>query len=269
MVHLRKGRRQISKYWDFNPSEEIRYRSDQNTRSIFEQYSRTPCGGLTFGYTSSRGVERGHGLVLHVCVADAILARKHTGGSILETVSYYDNSEPNWENPLTSLWWKRVAGAGATLTQVPQSSTRLTRVITVLPPSQALQKTPGWLRAIRHPTLRQKIFGSSSPESAVTSLWRRSNTPYQNSRSPGTRTVGSSWPAHSVLGAGNEDLVSSASKHGEAFCLPRPPVCRSSSDQHRGLSPTFVRRSRVVWEGNAVRLKMFGPCRAFQRTSQP
>jgi len=53
----------------------------------------------------------------------------------------------------------------------------------------------------------------------------------------------------------------------KAFCpaaTTRLQVKRTST----WLSPTFVGAVDSV-EGNAVRLKMFGPCRAFKRTSHP
>jgi len=84
------------KYWDFDPGKRIRYRTDaeyeEHFRSVFKDAvkrrlrSDSPVLAELSGGVDSSSI---------VCVADEILA--HENGPRLETVSYYDESEPNWD----------------------------------------------------------------------------------------------------------------------------------------------------------------------------
>jgi asparagine synthase (glutamine-hydrolysing) len=84
------------KYWDFDPGKRIRYRTDaeyeEHFRSVFKGAvkrrlrSDSPVLAELSGGVDSSSI---------VCVADEILA--HENGQQLETVSYYDESEPNWD----------------------------------------------------------------------------------------------------------------------------------------------------------------------------
>jgi len=84
------------KYWDFDPGKRIRYRTD----SEYEEHFRA-----AFGDAVKRRLRSSAPVVAElsggvdsssiVCVADDILARE--SGPRLDTVSYYDDSEPNWD----------------------------------------------------------------------------------------------------------------------------------------------------------------------------
>jgi asparagine synthase (glutamine-hydrolysing) len=96
-VLLRPRQHAVSKYWDFDPSKTIRYRSDaeyeEHFRSVFAKAvqrklrsDRPVLAELSGGRDSSS----------IVCMADTILARGAADTSRLDTISYYDDSEPNW-----------------------------------------------------------------------------------------------------------------------------------------------------------------------------
>jgi asparagine synthase (glutamine-hydrolysing) len=84
------------KYWDFDPGKQIRYRTD----SEYEEHFR-----VAFGDAVKRRLRSSSPVVAElsggvdsssiVCVADKILASE--SGPRLDTVSYYDDSEPNWD----------------------------------------------------------------------------------------------------------------------------------------------------------------------------
>ncbi len=100
------------KYWEFDPGRRIRYRTD----SEYEEHFR-----IAFGDAVKRRLRSASPVVAElsggvdsssiVCVADDILA--HESGPRLDTVSYYDDSEPNWdERPLFTKIEKRRGRTG-------------------------------------------------------------------------------------------------------------------------------------------------------------
>jgi asparagine synthase (glutamine-hydrolysing) len=95
-VRLEPGRRTISKYWDFDPSKRIRYRSDpeyeEHFRQVFAESVRrrlrsdSPIVAELSGGMDSSSI---------VCTADD-LSRGMAATPRIDTLSYYDNTEPNW-----------------------------------------------------------------------------------------------------------------------------------------------------------------------------
>jgi len=96
-VLLRPGKHAVSKYWDFDPEKNIRYRTDaeyeEHFRTVFAtavqrklQSDRPVLAELSGGRDSSS----------IVCMADTIVARGAADTPRLDTISYYDDSEPNW-----------------------------------------------------------------------------------------------------------------------------------------------------------------------------
>jgi len=96
-ICITKGKQKVIKYWDLDPAKRIRYRTDgeyeEHFRVVFAEAVRhrlrsdRPILAELSGGTDSSSI---------VCMADAIIA----GGTVktprLDTVSYYDDSEPNW-----------------------------------------------------------------------------------------------------------------------------------------------------------------------------
>jgi asparagine synthase (glutamine-hydrolysing) len=96
-VLLRPGRHTVSKYWDFDAQKKIRYRTDaeyeEHFRAVFAtavqrklRSDRPVLAELSGGRDSSS----------IVCMADTIIVRGAADTPRLDTISYYDDSEPNW-----------------------------------------------------------------------------------------------------------------------------------------------------------------------------
>lgn len=96
-VCLRPGKREVKKYWDFDPHKRIRYRTDAD----YEEHFR-----VVFGEAVRRRLRSDSPVLAElsggmdsssiVCMADEIIARGAAETPRLDTVSYYDDSEPNW-----------------------------------------------------------------------------------------------------------------------------------------------------------------------------
>src|SRR6266699_275968 len=96
-VLIRTGKHTISRYWDFDPDKKIRYRTDgeyeEHFRAVFAEAVRrrlrsdSPILAELSGGMDSSSI---------VCMADTISARGTAETPRLDTISYYDDSEPNW-----------------------------------------------------------------------------------------------------------------------------------------------------------------------------
>jgi asparagine synthase (glutamine-hydrolysing) len=100
-VQCRPGAVTIRKYWSFDPSKRICYRTDgeyeEHFRALFNtavrrrlRSDRPVLAELSGGMDSSS----------IVCVADQIIAADQTVTPRLDTLSYYDDTEPNWNEKL-------------------------------------------------------------------------------------------------------------------------------------------------------------------------
>jgi len=97
VVLLRSGKHTISKYWDFDPSKRIRYGTDGE----YEEHFR-----VTFAKAVKRRLRSDSPVLAElsggmdsssiVCVADAVIGEGIAETPRLDTVSYYSDSEPNW-----------------------------------------------------------------------------------------------------------------------------------------------------------------------------
>jgi asparagine synthase (glutamine-hydrolysing) len=96
-VLIRAEKHTVSKYWDFDPSARIRYCTDaeyeEHFRVVFAEAIRrrlrsdSPVLAELSGGMDSSSI---------VCMADAILTGWKGATPRLDTVSYYNDSEPNW-----------------------------------------------------------------------------------------------------------------------------------------------------------------------------
>ncbi len=109
-VLLRPGSCATKKYWDFDPGRRIVYSTDEE----YEEHFRA-----VFGEAVRRRLRSDRPILAElsggmdsssiVCMADEIIARGEASTPRLDTLSYYDDSEPNWnEKPyLTKVEEKR------------------------------------------------------------------------------------------------------------------------------------------------------------------
>jgi asparagine synthase (glutamine-hydrolysing) len=96
-VRVANGAQEIDKYWDFDPENRICYRTDSeyegHFRTLFSLSVRrrlrsdSPVLAELSGGIDSSSI---------VCMADEIIGRGLGEGLSLDTVSYYDDTEPNW-----------------------------------------------------------------------------------------------------------------------------------------------------------------------------
>lgn len=103
-VLLRPGRCSVKKYWEFDPEKRIEYATDKDYEEHFRQVfgeavrrrlrSDSPVQAELSGGMDSSSI---------VCMADEILARGKAETPRLDTLSLYDDTEPNWnERPYFS-----------------------------------------------------------------------------------------------------------------------------------------------------------------------
>ena len=96
-VLLRFGKQAVSKYWDFDPNKRIRYRTDaeyeDHFRIVFANavQRRLRCDSPVLAELSG-----GRDSSSIVCMADEIIARGVAETPRLDTISYFDDTEPNW-----------------------------------------------------------------------------------------------------------------------------------------------------------------------------
>jgi asparagine synthase (glutamine-hydrolysing) len=97
-IRIRPGQCRISQYWAFDPGKKVRYRSDleyeEHFRALFKQSVRrrlrsdTPIIAELSGGMDSSSI---------VCTADVLIGEGTAEAPRLDTLSYYDDSEPNWD----------------------------------------------------------------------------------------------------------------------------------------------------------------------------
>jgi asparagine synthase (glutamine-hydrolysing) len=96
-VLLQHGSSTTKKYWDFDPEKRIRYQTDAE----YEEHFRT-----VFATAVQRNLRSDKPVLAElsggrdsssvVCIADTLLNRGTADTPRLDTISYYDDSEPNW-----------------------------------------------------------------------------------------------------------------------------------------------------------------------------
>jgi asparagine synthase (glutamine-hydrolysing) len=97
-VRIQDGRLITTKYWDFSPSKTIRYRSDSEYETHFlEVFRESVRRRLRAGAPVLAELSGGMDSSSIVCVADGLEGSGKEGCSILETISYYSSTEPDWD----------------------------------------------------------------------------------------------------------------------------------------------------------------------------
>jgi asparagine synthase (glutamine-hydrolysing) len=96
-LRFQNRKRTVTKYWDFDPSKQIRHKSDadyeDHFRTVFAEAvrrrlrSHTPVLAELSGGMDSSSI---------VCMANLEMSRGATDTTRLDTLSYFDDSEPGW-----------------------------------------------------------------------------------------------------------------------------------------------------------------------------
>lgn len=97
-VQIRSGKATAHVHWNFDPRNKIRYRTDiqyeDHFREVFKQAvarrlrADTPILSELSGGMDSSSI---------VCMADTLISEGKSDAPRLDTISYYDDEEPNWD----------------------------------------------------------------------------------------------------------------------------------------------------------------------------
>jgi asparagine synthase (glutamine-hydrolysing) len=267
-VVIKSGKSTTKRYWDFDPDKKIRYHSDaeyeEHFRVVFTESvhrrlrSESPILAELSGGMDSSSI---------VCIADRILARGGGETPRLDTLSYFDDSEPGWnERPYFS---KVEEGRGHIGCHIDVSSRDAfiydfeTHRFAATPssggrPSEAGRQFIHCMTSQGNRVLLSGIGGDEvtggvpTPTPQLADLLARarfSSLAHQlrlwalNKRKPWFQLlleVTHGFLPHALVGV---------PKHSR----PAP-----------WLHPTFVKRHRDVLSGRGPRLKLFGPLPSFQ-----
>ena len=108
-VVFRTGKQTVKTYWEFDPGKRTRYHADEQ----YEEHFRTAFAEAVKRTLRSDGAilaELSGGIDSSsiVCMADTLIAQGEARIPRLDTVSYYNDSEPNWdERPYFTIVEKR------------------------------------------------------------------------------------------------------------------------------------------------------------------
>jgi asparagine synthase (glutamine-hydrolysing) len=96
-VRIEPGKETIHKYWNFDPRKRIHYRTDvdyqEHFRTVFQESVRRRLRSASPVLAELSG---GMDSCSIVCVADAVISEASAETSRLDTLSYFSDSEPNW-----------------------------------------------------------------------------------------------------------------------------------------------------------------------------
>lgn len=109
-VRIQNGRRVICKYWTFDPRKRLKRMSDGEYEEAFRAaFAQTVRRRLRSSFPVLAELSGGMDSSSIVCVADLLLDENHAENVRLDTVSYFNDTEPNWnERPyVTAVEQKR------------------------------------------------------------------------------------------------------------------------------------------------------------------
>src|SRR6266576_1982353 len=97
-VRFTRGATNVTKYWDFDLAKRTRYRSDSEYEEHFRVvFSESVRRRLRSDSSVLAELSGGMDSSSIVCMADEIARRQPSPIPAVATVSYYDDSEPNWD----------------------------------------------------------------------------------------------------------------------------------------------------------------------------
>jgi asparagine synthase (glutamine-hydrolysing) len=267
-VEIHPHKQLVHRYWNFNPGNRIRYRSDpeyeSHFRSVFSEAvrrrlrSNSPVLAELSGGMDSTSV---------VCMADQLIREGKTDVPSLETLSYFDDNQPNWnERPYFTIVERL---RGKTGSHIDVSSSHIfdfafgDHRFPATPGHASLGMEPGeqfrnCLRKNNHRVLLSGIGGDEvaggvptpTPELAdlaaemrFARLFAQLKAWAIHKRKPVFHLV-----AETISGFLPQDMFPSAPKPGVASWL----------------RPEFVRRNRAALLGYPTRLKLLGALPSFQ-----
>jgi asparagine synthase (glutamine-hydrolysing) len=271
-VAIRAGKHTVSKYWDFDPAKRIRYRTDaeyvEHFRAVFAEAVRrrlrsdSPILAELSGGMDSSSI---------VCMADTILARGAAETPRLDTISYYDDSEPNWnERPYFTKVEEKRGRTGTHIDMSKQEPFKFEFDTDHFPatpgsssgcPSEASRQIAVCMTSQGNRVVLSGIGGDEftggvpTPTAELQDLLAKGHF----------RTL-----AHQLkIWALNKRKPWSYLLFDTVRGFFPPTV--AGTPQHRlpadWLKPEFVKRNRAALQGYEARLKLFGPLPSFQQNT--
>jgi len=267
-LRVQPAKHAVSKYWDFDPGKRVRYRTDaeyeEHFRTVFADSVRrrlrsdTPILSELSGGIDSSAV---------VCTADSLIARGFAETPRLDTISYYDDTEPNWnERPYFTKVeeWRGRTGCHIDLSKSGAFDFVFERPSFALAPGSehraddanckfAACLISGGHRAVLSGTGGDEVTGGvPTPMPELADLLARAH--FQK-LAPQLKAwaLDKRKPWFYLL--------------GETLCDFMPPNLVPALKPARRLTwlqPDFVRRQRAALTGYETRLRFFGPLPSFQ-----
>jgi asparagine synthase (glutamine-hydrolysing) len=266
-VMVRPNQVTTREYWKFDGGKSIRYRTDKE----YEEHFRT-----LFAQSVKRRLRSDRPIVAElsggmdsssiVAMADHVLAQDESAGVRVETVSYYDDSEPNWnERPYFTRVEQQRGRIGCHINAGLRPSLSLAATSDQFPSSPAAQgnsfvgsQLAAYMRSLGSCVLLSGIGGDEVTGGVPTAAPELADL-----------------AARARLGGLAHQLKVWALKQRRPWFhllfemlrefLPLPhlwvPEYRRPSPW---LDPGFVRRNRDAAYGYPTRLKLFGPLPSFQ-----
>lgn len=268
-VLVRPGKHTVRKYWDFDPDKRIQNRPDreyeEQFRTVFNESVRrrlrsdSPVLSELSGGMDSSSI---------VCMADLVIARGEADTPRLDTVSYYDDSEPHWnERPYFTKIEHRRGRAGCHIDVSSQTLPGLTF-------DDAFLAIPG------------SSSGTSRADTEFARLIASQNNRVVLSGIGGDEVTGGvptpTPELEDLLIRGRVSALAHALKVWalyqrrpwfhllwEAVQGFLPSLLRGVSSERKPpawLNPGFVRRQRAAFAACESRLRVFGPAPSFQES---
>jgi asparagine synthase (glutamine-hydrolysing) len=267
-ILLQPGALTVQKYWEFDPGKQIKLRNDaqyeEHFRTVFAQSVRrrlrsdAPVVAELSGGMDSSSI---------VCVADDLVATEGGGTPRLDTVSYYDDSESNWnERPYFAKVEERRGRVGGHIDVAWHSSLQLEYNDDRFSPAPGatrhrtgpVQEFSAFLRSQGNRVLLSGIGGDEVLGGVPTSIPELADLfATANIRELARQLVAWSLATRKPV----LYLVAMTA-------LPFLPLGFAPVSRHKLSAPWFplgfVRRHQSAYDGYPARLKLFGPRPSFQ-----
>jgi len=269
-VCLRRGKETVTKYWDFDPHKKIRYGSDgeyeEHFRAVFRESVRrrlrsdSPVLAELSGGMDSSSI---------VCMADRILARGGAETPRLDTVSYYDESEPNWnERPYFTKVEEQRGRAGCHIDVGCNNVFAFEREdcefaatpSAVGRPSKASQELSNFVHSQGSKVLLSGIGGDEVLGGVPTPI------PELADLLATGRFVGLAHQLKAWALSKRQPWFHLLLETAQAFCSSATARAPNGTPPARWLKPDFVRRHRPTLNGYAARFKLIGSTPSFQES---
>jgi len=270
-VRFEPGRQTVGKYWDFDPNKRIRYPTDaqyeEHFRAVFGEAVRrrlrsdAPILAELSGGIDSSSI---------VCMADRLLAAGMADTPRLDTVSYYDDSEPNWnERPYFSVVEQKRGVKGW---HIEVGRVRYRELVEPDREDDHFRALPG-SRSKRNEASQQfaecaRSHGNRVLLSGIGGDETMGGVPTPIPELADLLTSGRFWllARQLKLWALNKRLpwLQLLVQVIRAFLPPRLPAALADLPSAPWLEPQFIRRNRRALAGYPARTRLFGALPSFQ-----